>query len=154
MSENAPRPLLPDILAQRYASAAMLEVWSPEGRIVLERELWIAVMKAQAALGVDKSPGAYQPEDAWGFIHLNALPLKMAHRQKKKMEEPSEWPPSDRVVKKWEAHGFLCAISRGSLCLCGYVCIPDSHPWAGRDLEDFAPLVSVHGGLTWSSEDG
>ena len=31
--------------------------------------------------------GAYRPEDAWGFIGLNALPLKMAHRQKKKMEE-------------------------------------------------------------------
>jgi adenylosuccinate lyase len=30
----------------------MKEIWSPEGRIVLERDFWIAVMKAQRDLGV------------------------------------------------------------------------------------------------------
>jgi adenylosuccinate lyase len=47
------RPLIPDVLASRYASRAMAELWSPEGRIVLERELWIAVMRAQRAQGLD-----------------------------------------------------------------------------------------------------
>lgn len=42
-----------NVLAERYASAAMKKIWSPEGRIVLERELWIAVMKAQKELGLD-----------------------------------------------------------------------------------------------------
>ena len=28
-------------------------IWSPEHKIVLERELWIAVMRAQRSLGVD-----------------------------------------------------------------------------------------------------
>jgi adenylosuccinate lyase len=45
--------MIPNILAERYASDAMKSVWSPEGRIVLERELWIAVMAAQRELGID-----------------------------------------------------------------------------------------------------
>ena len=45
--------MIPNVLAERYASAAIKDIWSGEGRIVLERELWIAVMKAQADLGLD-----------------------------------------------------------------------------------------------------
>lgn len=45
------RPVIPDVLADRYASTPMLKVFSPIGKIVLERELWITVMKAQAELG-------------------------------------------------------------------------------------------------------
>ena len=39
------------LLADRYASAAMRELFSPEAKIILERKLWIAVMCAQAELG-------------------------------------------------------------------------------------------------------
>ena len=45
--------MIPNVIAQRYASPAMQEIWSPEGRIVLEREFWIAVMRAQSQLGLD-----------------------------------------------------------------------------------------------------
>lgn len=45
--------VIPDVLAERYASPAMQAIWSAEGRIVLEREFWIAVMKAQRDLGLD-----------------------------------------------------------------------------------------------------
>jgi adenylosuccinate lyase len=41
------------ILAERYASKAMKDIWSPESKIVAERNLWISVMKAQATLGFD-----------------------------------------------------------------------------------------------------
>lgn len=44
---------IPNVLAGRYASGAMKSIWSAEGRIVLEREFWIAVMKAQKDLGLD-----------------------------------------------------------------------------------------------------
>ena len=47
------RPVIPNVLAERYATAPMRDLWSPEGRIVLEREYWIAVMKAQRELGLD-----------------------------------------------------------------------------------------------------
>jgi adenylosuccinate lyase len=45
--------VIPNVLASRYASAAMRDLWSPERKIVLERELWIAVMEAQRDVGVD-----------------------------------------------------------------------------------------------------
>ena len=42
-----------NILSQRYASADMQDLWSETGRIKLEREFWIAVLKAQRDLGLD-----------------------------------------------------------------------------------------------------
>ncbi|BCX50098.1 adenylosuccinate lyase [Haloferula helveola] len=45
--------MIPNVLAERYASPALQDIWSAEGRIVLEREFWIAVMKAQRDLGLD-----------------------------------------------------------------------------------------------------
>src|SRR5689334_1331656 len=45
--------MIPNVLAERYASPAITSIWSPEGKIRLERELWIAVMKAQRGLGLD-----------------------------------------------------------------------------------------------------
>ncbi|MBG9338654.1 adenylosuccinate lyase [Corynebacterium diphtheriae] len=42
-----------NVLSNRYASAELTELWSPEAKILLERQLWIAVMKAQKNLGVD-----------------------------------------------------------------------------------------------------
>ena len=45
--------VVPNVLAERYASAEMAELWSPAYKVVLERRLWIAVMRAQRRLGVD-----------------------------------------------------------------------------------------------------
>lgn len=47
------RRVIPNILAERYASSEIQSIWSAEGRIILEREFWIAVMKAQRDLGLD-----------------------------------------------------------------------------------------------------
>jgi len=44
--------VIADVLATRYASPAMVALWSPEHRVVLERRLWLAVLRAQADLGV------------------------------------------------------------------------------------------------------
>ena len=44
---------VPNVLATRYASEQMRAIWSPENKIVAERRLWIAVLKAQKDLGVD-----------------------------------------------------------------------------------------------------
>ena len=43
---------IPNVLAHRYASDAMLAIWSPQAKIVTERRLWLAVLRAQADLGV------------------------------------------------------------------------------------------------------
>jgi len=44
---------IPNVLAARYASPSMVTIWSPSGKVVLERQLWIAVLTAQRDLGVD-----------------------------------------------------------------------------------------------------
>lgn len=44
---------IPNVLANRYASAAMVAIWSPQAKIVAERRLWLAVLRAQSELGVD-----------------------------------------------------------------------------------------------------
>lgn len=47
MGENAPV----SILASRYASGAMREIFAPEAKIISERKLWLAVARAQSKLG-------------------------------------------------------------------------------------------------------
>jgi adenylosuccinate lyase len=54
------RPVVENVLAQRYAGEAMAALWSPAGRIVRERELWLAVLEAQRALGVDVPDGVVE----------------------------------------------------------------------------------------------
>jgi adenylosuccinate lyase len=43
---------IPNVLAARYASTAMTDIWSPRAKVVAERRLWLAVLRAQAELGV------------------------------------------------------------------------------------------------------
>ncbi|HET8582213.1 MAG TPA: adenylosuccinate lyase [Jatrophihabitans sp.] len=54
------KPAIPDVLAARYASTAMATIWSPAHKIVLERRLWLAVLRAQTELGVDVPDGAIE----------------------------------------------------------------------------------------------
>jgi adenylosuccinate lyase len=53
-----PKPAIPDVLAARYASTPMAVLWSPSQKVVAERQLWLAVLRAQAELGVDVPGGA------------------------------------------------------------------------------------------------
>lgn len=41
------------MLAGRYASAEMVAIWSPEAKVVAERRLWLAVLRAQKELGIE-----------------------------------------------------------------------------------------------------
>jgi adenylosuccinate lyase len=47
------KPRIPNVLAGRYASLELAALWSPEQKVVLERRLWLAVLRAQADLGVE-----------------------------------------------------------------------------------------------------
>ncbi len=53
-------PLIPDVLAARYASVDMATLWSPEHKVVLERRLWLAVLTAQRDLGVPVPDGVLE----------------------------------------------------------------------------------------------
>ena len=49
-----------DPLAMRYASPAMRKVWSLHEKVRLERDLWLALLRAQQELGVDIPLGALE----------------------------------------------------------------------------------------------
>lgn len=46
------KPRVPNVLAARYASTELVELWSAQHKIILERRLWLAVLRALADLGV------------------------------------------------------------------------------------------------------
>ncbi|MEP9392676.1 adenylosuccinate lyase [Gordonia sp. VNK1] len=48
-----PKPAISNVLASRYASADLVEIWSATNKIAAERRLWIAVLRAQRDLGID-----------------------------------------------------------------------------------------------------
>lgn len=55
---------IPNVLAARYASEGMRRIWSPEHKIVLERQLWLAVLRAQKDLGVAVPDGVVEAYEA------------------------------------------------------------------------------------------
>ncbi|MFI7640391.1 adenylosuccinate lyase [Nonomuraea sp. NPDC049400] len=46
------KPRIPNVLASRYASPELARLWSPDYKVAAERRLWLAVLRAQAELGV------------------------------------------------------------------------------------------------------
>ena len=83
--------MIPNVLAQRYATAAMSAIWSPEGKVRLERELWVAVMKGQRDLGLDIPEDAIDAyEKVIDTINLEAIDARervTRHDVKARIEE-------------------------------------------------------------------
>jgi adenylosuccinate lyase len=52
------KPRIPNVLAGRYASVELAQLWSPEYKVILERRLWLAVLRAQRDLGIEVPPTA------------------------------------------------------------------------------------------------
>jgi adenylosuccinate lyase len=69
----------------------MATIWSPERKIVLERELWIAVLRAQRDLGVDVPDGAVEAYerviDAVDLDSIAARERVTRHDVKARIEE-------------------------------------------------------------------
>ena len=95
--------VIPNVLAERYASPAMQAIWSAEGRIVLEREFWIAVMKAQCDLGLDipvAAIAAYeQVKDQVDTASIRAREKITRHDVKARIEEFNELAGYEQVHK-------------------------------------------------------
>jgi adenylosuccinate lyase len=85
---------IPNVLAERYASTAMKDIWSQHGRVALERDFWIAVMKAQRDLGVAIPVEAIKDyERVKGDINLAAIAQRervTLHDVKARIEEFSD----------------------------------------------------------------
>src|ERR1044071_4516078 len=81
----------PNVLATRYAGADLAAIWSPEHKIVLERQLWIAVLRAQRDLGVDVPDGvveAYEKVvDDVDLVSIAARERVTRHDVKARIEE-------------------------------------------------------------------
>jgi len=97
------KPQIPDVLAQRYASTAMCELWSATGKIRLEREFWIAVMKAQQAVGVEISEAAIEAyEQVKDQIDLERIAERervLRHDVKARIEEFCELAGEQQIHK-------------------------------------------------------
>ena len=82
---------LPNVLAARYASVPMAELWSPEHKVVLERQLWVAVLRAQAELGVAIPDGAIDDHlaviDKVDLASIEARERVTKHDVKARIEE-------------------------------------------------------------------
>ncbi len=85
---------IPNVLAERYATDDMRSLWSPEGKVVLEREFWISVMKAQVELGMDVPAEAIDAsERVKGKVDLESIRERekiTKHDVKARLEEFAE----------------------------------------------------------------
>jgi adenylosuccinate lyase len=52
--------VIPNVLAQRYASPELVRLWAPEHRVRAERGFWLAVLRAQRDLGVPVPDGVIE----------------------------------------------------------------------------------------------
>ena len=81
----------PNVLADRYASSSMVSLWSPTGKVIMEREFWIAVMKAQKELGIKIDKKAIdQSEKIKSLVNLESIrerELVTKHDVKARLEE-------------------------------------------------------------------
>ena len=97
------KPTIPNVLAGRYASADMAEIWSPAHKIVLERRLWIAVLEAQRDLGLavdDDVIEAYRKVvDQVDLESIDARERVTRHDVKARIEEFSDLAGHEHIHK-------------------------------------------------------
>ncbi|MSR70829.1 adenylosuccinate lyase [Candidatus Kaiserbacteria bacterium] len=87
MGKNAPR----DVLAARYASDEMVAIWGTVNKVVLERRLWIAALKAQKEAGLKISDQAIADYERVATLvnldSINEREKKLKHDVKARIEE-------------------------------------------------------------------
>ena len=95
--------MIPNVLAGRYAGADLVQIWSPEHKIVLERQLWIAVLKAQRDLGVAVPDGVVEAyENVVGKVDLDSIAARervTRHDVKARIEEFSALAGHEHIHK-------------------------------------------------------
>ena len=82
---------VPNILATRYASKSIKDIWSDRNRVVLERQTWIAVLKAQKQLGIEIPQEAIDDYEAVveqvDLASILARESRLKHDVKARIEE-------------------------------------------------------------------
>lgn len=94
---------VPNVLAGRYASAEMVQLWSPTRKIVFERELWIAVLRAQRDLGLPieaEAIDAYErTKDRVNLASIAERERYLRHDVKARIEEFCELAGYEHIHK-------------------------------------------------------
>ena len=94
---------LENILATRYASPEMGAIWSRRGKVVLERELWIAVLRAQHDLGLTVPDGVVEAYEAVvDDVDLDSIDARdrvVRHDVKARIEEFSALAGHEHIHK-------------------------------------------------------
>jgi len=97
------KPRIPNVLAARYASAELVSLWSPEHKVVLERQLWLAVLKAQKDLGVEVPDGVVEAyERVIDDVDLESIAARervTRHDVKARIEEFSALAGQEHIHK-------------------------------------------------------
>jgi adenylosuccinate lyase len=62
------KQIIPNILASRYATPEMVYIWSMENKVKLERQFWIAALKAQRDWGIEIAPEAIEAYESVAHI--------------------------------------------------------------------------------------
>jgi len=101
------KPAIPDVLASRYASPAMAVIFSPAHKVVLERQLWLAVLTAQRELGIATPDGAVEAyvkivEAGLSAVDLDSIAARervTKHDVKARIEEFSELAGFEQIHK-------------------------------------------------------
>ncbi len=83
--------MIENVLASRYASPEMIEVWDPASKVRLERELWVTVMEIQRDLGLSIPDGAIDAYrrivDQVDLSSISERERKLRHDVKARLEE-------------------------------------------------------------------
>ncbi len=91
------------MLASRYASEEMAQRWAPTTKVVLERQLWLAVLRAQRELGVDVPADAIDAyEKVVDVVDLDSIEARervTRHDVKARIEEFSALAGYEHIHK-------------------------------------------------------
>ena len=101
MSEG--KATVSNVLAERYATAEICEIWSPAGKVKMERDLWIAVLKTQKNLGIEIPDGAIEAyENVRDQVNLDSITARekvTRHDVKSRIEEFNDLAGFEQVHK-------------------------------------------------------
>jgi adenylosuccinate lyase len=95
--------VIPNVLAQRYASPELTAIWSPEEKVRTERRLWLAVLRAQRDLGVPVPDGVIEAyERVLDRVDLESITARervTRHDVKARIEEFSDLAGHEHIHK-------------------------------------------------------
>ncbi len=94
---------IPNVLASRYASEQMVDIWAAEEKIRAERRLWLAVLRAQRDLGIAVPDGVVEDYervlDQVDLASIAAREQVTRHDVKARIEEFSELAGHEQIHK-------------------------------------------------------